>query len=368
VDRALLDRGQFRLLLNGKPVPAQFTPHREGEKDPVPLSVDFTANHASLEELRYVLEYSPGSAEGPRTGAVMRAELGKEAVKVLHPGGLEFEMPRDLLGLLRQVRTGKTEYLRADSPGLFLADKDDIYYRAGGLCPDGTPTTVHVTRSGPMAVALRFDSTEVLRGSRSVASVVAMEFPRSKSWVRVAWTVEDPNGHVAGLGTELNLNVRGEPTLVDFGAGSLVYAQLRKGRAALLRAGSLRRTRPADQPAWTTLLGERNQLSPYVVAPPRQDAPPAEGWAHVMDRERCTAIAVAGFAEVGQEAEIRIDADGRLRIWRTFARDDVAVLPGPKRLTFWLHFVSMPVQVGAATSPQAMLAPLRVEVKAMDME
>jgi hypothetical protein len=69
-------------------------------------------------------------------------------------------------------------------------------------------------------------------------------------------------------------------------------------------------------------------------------------------------VAVAGFA-AGPGAEIAVGADGRLRLWRAFAP-----AAGPKRLTFWLHFVGMPVQVGAATSPQAMLAPLHVEVRA----
>ena len=32
-----------------------------------------------------------------------------------------------------------------------------------------------------------------------------------------------------------------------------------------------------------------------------------------------------------------------------------------KSLRFWLHFVTTPVQVGAVTSPQSMLAPLEVE-------
>jgi hypothetical protein len=367
VDRALLDRGQFRLLQNDKPVPAQFSPHRDGEKGPPSVSVDFNVNHAPLEEVRYLIEYSP-SGDAPRAGTEMKAEISKETVKVLHPGNLEFELPRDLLGMLRQVRAGRTEYLRADSPGLFFADKDHIQYRAGGLSPDGTATTVRVTRAGSMAAGLWFEGNEVLRGGRMVSSFVEMEFPRSKSWVRVAWTVDDPNGYVAGLGAELNLNVQGEPTLVDFGAGSLVYAQLRRGRTTLMRAGSLGRKDDASQPAWTTLLGDRNQLSLYVVASKRKDAPPAEGWAHVMDRERCTALAVAGFADVGQESEIRIDADGRLLISRTFARDEMAVPRGPKQLTFWLHFVPMPVHVGAATSPQAMLAPLRVEVKALEQD
>ena len=44
------------------------------------------------------------------------------------------------------------------------------------------------------------------------------------------------------------------------------------------------------------------------------------------------------------------------------ATSTAAPPPGPKKITFWLHFVGMPVHVGAATSPQAMLAPLRVTV------
>ena len=32
-----------------------------------------------------------------------------------------------------------------------------------------------------------------------------------------------------------------------------------------------------------------------------------------------------------------------------------------KVLRFWLHFVSMPVQVGAATSPQSMQSPLVID-------
>jgi hypothetical protein len=81
-----------------------------------------------------------------------------------------------------------------------------------------------------------------------------------------------------------------------------------------------------------------------------------------MDRQRATAVAVAGFADVGQAGEIVVGADDRLRVWKEFARRGTAAPPGPKKLTFWLHFVPMPVQVGAATSPQAMLAPLQVTV------
>ena len=97
-------------------------------------------------------------------------------------------------------------------------------------------------------------------------------------------------------------------------------------------------------------------MKPYVVA--GRDPVKAEGWAHVMDRQRCTACAVAGFAQRGA-GEITAGADGLLRIVRTPAG------AGVKQLRFWLHSVTMPVQVGARTSPQAMLAPLEVTAKPM---
>jgi len=83
----------------------------------------------------------------------------------------------------------------------------------------------------------------------------------------------------------------------------------------------------------------------------------AEGWAHLMDKQRCTAVAVADFGRrVGDS--IQLDADGRMRLDR-----GANLWAEPRSLRFWLHFVDAPVQVGALTSPQSMMAPLEVEVK-----
>jgi hypothetical protein len=62
--------------------------------------------------------------------------------------------------------------------------------------------------------------------------------------------------------------------------------------------------------------------------------------------------------------EIQIDADGRLRL-RASVGDPKLRKAGRSviRLRCWLHFVDMPVQVGALTSPQSMKAPLEVAVK-----
>src|SRR5205814_9283751 len=120
--------------------------------------------------------------------------------------------------------------LREGSQGLVLNYRDDTEYRAGGFGHWGVPTQARVIKSGPLACALRFESMEGLRSSRSVKSVVEMQFPVSKSWVEVRWSVDDPERFVSGLLADLNLGVEGEPTLVDFGAGGMLYTALHESQ------------------------------------------------------------------------------------------------------------------------------------------
>jgi hypothetical protein len=93
-----------------------------------------------------------------------------------------------------------------------------------------------------------------------------------------------------------------------------------------------------------------------VLPSKKQHGQLAEGWAHVMDNVACTAIAIADFDQPGNTTELSIDSQARVRIQRQ--------VPGvEKKLHFWLHFVGMPVQVGAVTSPQSMMSPLGVRVE-----
>jgi hypothetical protein len=314
-----------RLLENGKPIPAQFTVI-DGRTE-----VDFNVSLGPLETREYRVE--PGESGA---GAGVSIEQAGGAFAIHHTNGLEFDIPDNLLGLLKQVKTPKLSYLRSGSQGLLLNYKDDIEFRAGGTGHWGEQTQARIIKRGPLVCAVRFESTEGLRSDRTVKSAVEMEFPRSKAWVEVRWMVDDPERRISGMMADLQLLIEGSPTLVDFGANSTVYDALRPGqRLALSAAG----------PRWFVHLND----DPYAAG-----AKPAEGWAHIMDSQRATAVAVAGF---GDEARDRIEAsaDGRLRIRRDFAGG------GERSLHFWLHFVTMPVQVGAATSPQAMQNPLHVE-------
>jgi hypothetical protein len=86
----------------------------------------------------------------------------------------------------------------------------------------------------------------------------------------------------------LNLLIEGPPALVDFGANSTVYAALKPGQRIALSA--------APQQGWFVHLGDDLYASGMRSR--------AEGWVHVMDKQRATAIAIAGF---GSETRDRIE-------------------------------------------------------------
>jgi hypothetical protein len=77
-------------------------------------------------------------------------------------------------------------------------------------------------------------------------------------------------------------------------------------------------------------------------------------------------MAVAEFGQLARAAldRFEIHGNGRFRFERRFLTEKIGqgIPKNPiKTLRFWFHFVTTPVQVGAATSPQSMLTPLIVE-------
>ena len=311
--------GALHLQENGKTVPAQFSPVGDGTVD-----IDFNVSLGPWGSREFRVEQGAAGSL-PGQGVTVEQSGGMYAVR----HGLEFDVPDNLLGLLNEVKAGKLNYLRPGSRGLLLRNKDEAEFRAGG--------TAKVTKRGPLVGGMRFENMEGLGGDRNVKSVVQMDFPRSKSWIEVRWTVDDPGRSVSGMMADLNLLLEGATTLVDFGANDTVYAALKPGQRIQLSA---------ETSSWFVHLGADLYASGKNSR--------AEGWAHVMDSQRATAIAVAGFGAESRD-RIEVSSDGRLLIRRDFTGG------GERSLHFWLHFVTMPVQLGAATSPQAMQSPLTVE-------
>jgi hypothetical protein len=310
VTAALPSPGQFRLLQDGKPVRAQF----RGRE------LDFNVSLGPHESLEYTLD--------PDASPVLDRPVITEqpsAFVVSFTPSLRFTVPRTLAGFLASVETPRWDYLGPGSAGLVVRARDGSTHRLAA-------SSARILKDGPLAAAIEFAAG----GPAGAASTIRLDFPRSKSWVKATWSVSDLSSQVAALGLDLNLNLSNPPALVDFGAGSLVYTPLKPGQSAALISGPQ---------SWRVLVAGE----PYVSAKQGR----AEGWAHIMDHDRATAVAIAGFGS--QDDRLEVASDGRLQIRREGAGS------GTQSLTFWLHFVTMPVQIGAATSPQSILAPLQVE-------
>jgi hypothetical protein len=342
--RAVSPTTKFRLLHEGKPVVAQFRPDREGTT--AQWWLDFQTAMAPEEKRVYTVEFGDDVPAGPeRKGGHKLTEAGGE-FRIANAPYITWAVPRDLKGLLRSVDFPPLEFLQPDSPGLLLRDRQGREHRFSG--------SARILRQGSMAVALRFEKPESQASLRDVRSTVDLTFPAPVSWVEVDWNLDDPRDNVAAVGLQLHLRLAkaeaAAPTLVDFGATSTVYTWLRQGQEAELSAG------PTDTPPWKVLRGDAGRLMPLAKGMKQSVPPRAEGWAHIMDRKNCLALAVDAF---GRNSRDRISAtgEGTVTVWREYPRSRNG---GSKRLRCWLHFVFFPPQYSATASPQQMQTPLEV--------
>jgi hypothetical protein len=333
----------YRLVRDGRLVPAQFTATRGPAGGPR-IALDFAASPGPLEAQVYEVRVRDDEPPPPDLRNLVTIERPGGGDLIVRSGpDLRWGLREDLGGFLRTVAGGRLAYLRPDSTGLIVKGS------GGDWAPfDAQGVQVRGERSGPFAARV------VYEGRRGDAPWrLDATFPRTKSWVEARWEISDLGGDVAGLGFELDLAIDGEPTLVDFGTRDTVYGTLKGDESMALVAGHCPGL-PASERGWLLTKGSQEFARDPGLGG-------AQGWAHVMDKDRCTALAVADFAAFESRDRIEVRAPGRVRVTREFAADQAKVAPGPKRLGWWLHFVSMPVHVGAVTSPQSMQAPLRVE-------
>jgi hypothetical protein len=333
----------FRLSRDGKAVPAQFRRVTGTHGEPA-VALDFNVSMGPRESQVYNL------AIGTQVPAKPEPSRGLQVVPVgnhfrVSGTGMTYEVPGDLAGFLARVDGDRKEFVRRGSPGFWLRSNEPGAGDGGEPRIDQVRGTIQ--RQGPLAVGLRFEGGWPLAGRGTVPVMAALSFPASKSWVEVEWAVKEAAaGRVAEMGLDLDLAIDGEPTLVDLGARGTVYGTIRGSERLVLAAD--------PKTGWQVSL--RSGETTVIQALSRDPHEQAEGWAHVMDATRCTAVALADF---GRQAHDRIEiaASGRVRLSRTFPANPVI----PRSLHAWFHFVPTPVQVGAVTSPQSMLAPLRVE-------
>ena len=213
------------------------------------------------------------------------------------------------------------EFLKPNSPGLFVGSRGRKTYLDATPGPTAKPPRVQVARQGPMAAGLSFDHAIQLDEKSHLASSIAMTFPSSKSWVEVVWTIADPEDRIDSMGLDLDLRLEGEPILIDCGARSTVYTTLEPRERIVFEAGHPLNIQGREL-EWAIRKGSSTSPLLLEAAGEKRSGREPEGWVHVMDRTRCTAMAIADFGRPSQAQEtldrFEIEANGLLRFERRF--------------------------------------------------
>ncbi len=355
----------FRLLGPSGPITAQFRP-AFGEPTGRRWWLDFSLNLLPHESRAFSIEYGADVVLMNSRGGLGLRELEQE-FQITSGNVLDWRIPKNLNGLVNSLTHTNVQQLDSSGLGLFLMLADGSRKSVAELTTSVQRTPWTVKRSGPLAI--RLDRHDELRvdGLRSITSDLRLQFVNTKSWVLVDWRLTNVASNVRGLGCELKMKLgQQQPassisnrTIVDFGGTSWTYAQVAIGQEAALLGFPSRGEPNSPQRNWEVRHGKIGSAEPYVVGPGHQSPQLPEGWAHVMDSQMCLALAVDKFAQEHLDA-LTVRGDGTTLISRSFATEPS---PAAIDLRFWLHFVTNPPHISAATSPQAMLAPLVVSIK-----
>lgn len=343
----LPDNAGLVLIRGDQTAPAQFRRIAAHDGQHRSLAIDFIDHFAPLETRRYTVRVEPDAPDLAESGFVLRET--DNAFIVSNRGLIEWTIRRDLQGLLCFTGRHTLQYVKPTSAGLMFRTNGQRHRLA-----EQRPARARATRTGPIACAVQFDYHDWPKGASS--SIVELEFVRTKSWIHATWTIEG-DCDIQGMEAELQLELAGRETLIDFGAGDFVYTTVRTDETAVLVAGPF--VNPSQSHPWSVSRGKGGALEALVVSLPQGiGSQSIGGWAHVMDDRRCTAIAVDEFGQKTRDC-IDIDGAGRFRVAREFSKYGDST---SHRLEFWIHFVGMPVHIGARTSPQSMQHPLKVVV------
>ena len=343
---------RFRLLdENERPVVLQT--NSEQRENSVRWWLAFPVTLTPFQRRVFTLEIGPEVPRGPERKRGHVVDDSNVNIRIINAPYLTWTVPKTTRSFLQSLHFGGHEHIKGPTGTVVLTQ------RGGGSVPLSQSARWQVVRRGPLSVTLvSQQAVRAINDARATAHI-QLEFPVSRSWVKMDLRLEDPADAIANasLAVQLNLDLPTPkaPTLVDFGANTSVYTRLSSGEAARLQIETVGTTS-----RWQVSRGRTPQLKPFVVSPPSRRDSTAEGWAHLMDRTRCLALAVGNFGRE-QIDSIHTTAEGRITVRRKFSRRPAAA-PRTKRLSVWLHFVAFPPQQSAATSPQHMQTPPTIQI------
>jgi hypothetical protein len=332
----LKSRQNARLLsADGKAIPAQITvasQHADGSAQQIALG--FNLSPAPLETTKLSLEYGENvrSLE-PKQGLTFAETAEGYQVSA-------YTIRKDAQPLISSVRYGR-EYLKQG--GLNVgASAGEVEYSLRRAT-----RSWKVEQQGPLQVRLRCDGHYLGEdGAAQLPFSITLEFVSSKSWVRVRQSADTKAAgdklvalHVTG---DFQLSGR---LLWDTDVGYWLYGVLEAPEQMIFAQ---------QEKAWLCKLGKAGQEILYATSLPVEGR--SKGWGHFQEAKESGNVIAFGFAgqAPSREYSCSLSGDGKLRY------RDQASTAGPAQLDAFFHFIPVPAQHTARTSPAAMMAPLEV--------
>jgi hypothetical protein len=337
----LTDAAAVMLSLNGTAVPVQSTVlARWPDASIRELAVDFNASPGANESLAYVLQY--GAAVRPAAGGARGLTITEQpdAVRI---GNVTFS--RSGSPLITSVKY-RDEAIGTGPNGLLVVDQAGMAHDLSA----GRDMTLDIVKRGPLVAALRYTGSLPL-AQAAVRFTVLAEMPSSKSWVKLSAHVDDPGRRVREIAFATPLALGPLPWTWDFGTTRWTYGSMRTAADRVVMSSSS----AATTTPWTVVGGPEGREQTYESGPARSTF---GGWAHLQGAREVVAFAIDRAPEFNGTTRVTFDGAGHaefaLTPGRAVTRHDLVV---------YEHFVASPVQIGAATSPAAILSPLIVSVK-----
>jgi hypothetical protein len=196
--------------------------------------------------------------------------------------------------------------------------------------------------------ALKYSGSIRLEKDARAPFVMTVEMPNSKSWVKLQAMVDDPGRNVRSLAIGLPLALGPFPWVWDFGTSRWTYGSMRAATDSVVMSDTVAANASGE---WTVSSGPKGKEVASETS--RPDGATFAGWGHVQGAKEVVAYAVEGVKTKPGTYRVALDGTGQTTLQLT------PPSPATKHeLTVYAHFVSTPVQIGAATSPASILSPL----------
>jgi hypothetical protein len=340
-EHGLTDVGHVRLRSNGADVPAQFQTGSQWPDGTVrQLDVDFNASIGPRETLDYTVEYGANiTASAPPRGLTVT-----ETADTIQVGSVTFNKAGE--SIIRSVKYREEIVIGPNDFGVHDPKFPDLRH----IVLDAATATV--VKAGPLKAVLRYTGQiTLLEPTYRVPFVLTIEMPSSKTWVKLTATFEDPAQRLDSVFFTSVQSLGPPPLLWDFGTPSGTYGVLRDPTSQVSVNETSKSNGKTD---WNVVSGVITGPgpNPNQVLESGADAVPEIRWGHVQGTKEAIAF---GFEHAEQgSSTIGLSPS-------SFFVSFTAAQPAREHtLTVYEHFVTAPVQIGAATTAAAMLAPLVV--------